>query len=462
MKKRICALLLAAVLVYVPYALAAAILTPLHHPAAQGTAWEAYEQEAAAQMPGAQRVRVLERSDEALLWRLRLIESAQEEIVFSNFDLRADESGQDVMSALRAAAERGVHVRILVDGMNARLYLQGSAAFKELSAAENVEVRLYNPVDLLRPGEINYRMHDKYILVDGTFCLLGGRNTNDRFLSRTGQAENDDRDVLVYAPEPDAHCAVRQLEDYFAAVWALDETRPVTGQDSGSASLLERYASLRSDWPEAFGPVDWDDATTPVNGVTLLNNPVGAENKTPELWDALVHLMAQGGDVLIQTPYLIYNNVMYDDLRALSAGGREIAVVTNSVEGGANLFGCADYLGQKEKILGCGAEVYEVLCGRSLHTKAVLVGDRLSVIGSFNMDMRSAYLDTELMLVIDSPEVNAQLRGVIAGYQASSRLVRPDGTQAEGAAYVDAPLPAGKRALYGVLRYLVRPIRHLL
>lgn len=115
MKKRICALLLAAVLVYMPYALAAAILTPLNHPAAQGTAWAAYEQEAAAQTPGTQRVRVLEHSDEALLWRLRLIGSAREEIIFSSFDLRADESGQDVMVALREAAARGVHVRVLVD-----------------------------------------------------------------------------------------------------------------------------------------------------------------------------------------------------------------------------------------------------------------------------------------------------------------------------------------------------------
>ena len=461
MKKRICALLLAAVLVYMPYALAAAILTPLNHPAAQGTAWAAYEQEAAAQTPGAQRVRVLEHSDEALLWRLRLIGSAREEIIFSSFDLRADGSGQDVMAALREAAARGVRVRVLVDGMNARLNLQGSAALQELAAAENVEVRLYNPVDLLRPGEINYRMHDKYILVDGSLCLLGGRNTNDRFLSRTGQAENDDRDVLVYAPQPDEHCAVRQLENYFAAIWSLEETRPVTGRDSGGTALLERYAALRSGWPKAFEPVDWSGATTPVDGVTLLHNPVSAENKTPELWDALVHLMEQGGDVLVQTPYLICSSAMYDDLRALG-GGREIAFVTNSVEGGANLFGCADYLGQKEKILGCGVEVYETLCGHSLHTKAVLVGGRLSVIGSFNMDMRSAYLDTELMLVIDSPEINAQLRGVIADYQASSRLVRPDGTQTEGTAYVDVPLPAGKRALYGVLRYLVRPIRHLL
>lgn len=196
-------------------------------------------------------------------------------------------------------------------------------------------MRLYNPVDLLRPGEINYRMHDKYILVDGSLCLLGGRNTNDRFLSRTGQAENDDRDVLVYAPQPDEHCAVRQLENYFAAIWSLEETRPVTGGDSGGTALLERYAALRSGWPEAFEPVDWSGATTPVDGVTLLHNPVGAENKTPELWDALVHLMEQGGDVLVQTPYLICSSAMYDDLRALGAG-RELAFVTNSVEGGAN------------------------------------------------------------------------------------------------------------------------------
>lgn len=76
--------------------------------------------------------------------------------------------------------------------------------------------------------------------------------------------------------------------------------------------------------------------------------------------------------------------------------------------------------------------------------------------------MRSAYLDTELMLVIDSPEINAQLRGVIADYQASSRLVRPDGTRRRERPTSTSRFRPGKRALYGVLRYLVRPIRHLL
>lgn len=118
MKKRICALLLAAVLVYMPYALAAAILTPLNHPAAQGTAWAAYEQEAAAQTPGAQRVRVLEHSDEALLWRLRLIGSAREEIIFSSFrSPRRREWTGPMMAALprRPAGGAACALRVLVE-----------------------------------------------------------------------------------------------------------------------------------------------------------------------------------------------------------------------------------------------------------------------------------------------------------------------------------------------------------
>ena len=59
----------------------------------------------------------------------------------------------------------------------------------------------------------------------------------------------------------------------------------------------------------------------------------------------------------------------------------------------------------------------------SYHGKSISVGNRLSIIGSFNMDMRSAYLDTELMLVIDSERVNQQLREHMRGYEAASAKV---------------------------------------
>lgn len=64
----------------------------------------------------------------------------------------------------------------------------------------------------------------------------------------------------------------------------------------------------------------------------------------------------------------------------------------------------------KKKILNTGADVYELMNEVPVHTKAVLLDDRLSIVGSYNLDMRSTYLDTELMLVIDSKELNQQIQ----------------------------------------------------
>lgn len=136
--------------IYLLYAVLTAILVPLPQKEASGELWRQYE--ARLDTPAAQeRVMTIEDSDSALLLRLQLIESARRELIFSTFDLRADESGQDVMSALCAAAERGVQVRMIVDGLNGFLHLQGDATLRALAAAENVEVRFYDPVDLLRP-----------------------------------------------------------------------------------------------------------------------------------------------------------------------------------------------------------------------------------------------------------------------------------------------------------------------
>ncbi|MDY4396646.1 MAG: phospholipase D-like domain-containing protein [Oscillospiraceae bacterium] len=172
-----------------------AILIPLPQKESSGELWRQHE--ARLDTPAAQeRVMTIEDSDSALLLRLQLIESARRELIFSTFDLRADESGQDVMSALCAAAERGVQVRMIVDGLNGFLHLQGDATLRALAAAENVEVRFYDPVDLLRPWKLNYRLHDKYLIADGERYILGGRNTSDLFLGSYQEKRNIDRDVL--------------------------------------------------------------------------------------------------------------------------------------------------------------------------------------------------------------------------------------------------------------------------
>ena len=97
-----------------------------------------------------------------------------------------------------------------------------------------------------------------------------------------------------------------------------------------------------------------------------------------------------------------------------------------------------------------------------MHTKSILIDDRLSLIGSFNWDMRSAYLDTELMLLVDCPALNAALREQTEEMMRQSRLVAPDGTETAGAAYIAPEHSPLKAALQSVIRSLIRPVRFVL
>lgn len=97
-----------------------------------------------------------------------------------------------------------------------------------------------------------------------------------------------------------------------------------------------------------------------------------------------------------------------------------------------------------------------------MHTKSILIDDRLSVIGSFNWDMRSPYLDTELMLLVDCPALNAALREQTEEMMRQSRLVLPGGTETAGAAYIAPERSPFKAALQAVIRSLIRPFRFVL
>lgn len=106
--------------------------------------------------------------------------------------------------------------------------------------------------------------------------------------------------------------------------------------------------------------------------------------------------------------------------------------------------------------------MYEVMNDYPVHTKAVLIDDRLSVVGSYNLDMRSTYLDTELMLVIDSKELNQQIRDTETIYMEKSKEVLSSGQETEGKSYEKKELNWQKELFYGVLRVIIRPLRQLL
>ncbi len=418
---------------------------------------------------GSERILCIDDNTEALLWRLRVIEDAQEEIIFSTFEMRDDNSGRDIMAALYFAAKRGVHILLLMDGLPSYLNLHRNANFKALTANENVEAKFYNPINLAKPWKLNFRLHDKYLIADDNVYILGGRNTYDLFLGDYSDKVNIDRDILVCQSDRTAeNSSLIQLKAYFEKVWNLSDCKEFVCKKNtdkvkkAAAFLQEHYKWVQSTYPQAYEETDYFAATIPTNKITILTNPPEAKIRQPSIWYMLQQLMMGQDDVIIQTPYIVCSGGMYRDLTDICKTSKKVEIITNAVESGANPFGCTDYLNQKNKILKTGLTVNEFLGDDSIHVKTLLINGRLSVVGSYNLDMRSTYLDTEMMLAIDCPQLNEQLRIETAENKEKSKQVSPEGTIKYGSKYQAVNLTPGKKIFYQFFRFLIKPFRYLL
>lgn len=424
------------------------------------------ETEFTSETEGTERICCIDDNEEALLWRLRMIGTAKESIVLSTFDLRADDNGTKILAALNCAAARGVKIQLLIDGIYQQLFLAGSSDFQALASYENVEVGVYNPVTPVNLFKVNYRMHDKYLIVDEKMYLLGGRNSNDIFLGNQTKGINEDRDILVYDTSEGQGESLNQLEDYFHKIWKESCVSIKKGKQSSRYTdayrhMEEIYISLLKRYNDIETYSAWEKDTIEANKITLINNGIEEGRKTPQVLQTIQYLTENADHVIIQTPYVICNGYMYDVLQGISDHAK-LQIVLNAVEKGSNPWGCTDYLNQKKKILETGADVYELMNDYPVHTKAVLINDRLSVVGSYNLDMRSTYLDTELMLVIDSEKLNQQIHETESDYMEKSKEVLANGQETEGAKYQGKALNRKKKLYYGVLRIIIRPLRQLL
>ncbi len=417
-----------------------------------------------------ERVCIVDENDEALLWRLRIIDSAQNTIDLATWELADDETGHIVMAALADAADRGVQVRLLIDGLKGQQRLAQSGFFDGLVNCENVQARFYNPIEIGSVHNVHYRMHEKYLIADGTMYLLGGRNTGDTYL-KNGSGDSDtfiDRDILVYASEPGENASPAQLRQHFETVWEMGEPqrrriRP-EAQEEFDRQRQDVLQQARARYGERLSGYDILAETMPTNGVTLLYGETDPLNKEPVLWKQLCTLMAGAKEsIIFQTPQLMADAEMRDDLIELvkEVGDGSLELITNVVERSVNITG-ADHDNQRGKIVQTGAEVYECAEDYPVHTKTILIDDTLSVVGSFNLDPRSAYLDTEIMVVVDSPELNALLRERAEALKSRSRLSLADGSFAYGEDYVAVELPEDMEKFYAFMTRVLRWFEYLL
>lgn len=461
--RRIAAVLL---LAYALGALLPCALPPQLSPeAAADTSW----METEASDLNANRARLIATGEEALEIRLALITSAQRSIDLGTYLFAPDESGRKVAAALLAAADRGVRVRLITDGLIGWFNLANDPLGHALGAHPNVEIKFYNPVDLLRPQGLNARYHEKFFLVDDTWLLLGGRNVSDEFLTGEGDPSyNYDQDVLLYRTDHALKDAAAQMRSYFDALWtsslcALRYDDPAALEQAAVRQCREELNALWDALATDFS-LELPDpyaAMVPVEKTLLLTNPTAAEPSAPVAWNRLCQLMETAEERLwMVTPYLVMDGPMRDRLAAVCAAGPgDTRILVNSRESGNNIIASADYTIHRPMAQRLGAALWEFQGAWSMHTKSVLVDDTLSVFGSFNFDPRSVYLDTELMLAVYSPELNAQLAEHMESLWQQS-LRRDGGAYEEGSA-VPQTASFWKMALITALSPLVSLVRFL-
>lgn len=406
-------------------------------------------------------------NQKAMEYRFHMCEDAKSELIFSTFDFNADDAGKDMMAMLLHAANRGVKVRIIIDGISGMLDVKGNSYFQAIASNENITLKIYNPVNLMLPWKVECRMHDKYLISDDRMYLLGGRNTMNLFLGDYEGGKNEDTELFVQEEKEKEGTSIEQLQQYFEKIWAYKgakkQKKKETKKIKAAREELEtRYEAVKKNYNLTSAQKLYQDGKMETNKITLLSNPIEAKNKKNELWYCLSEIMKTGKQISVYTPYVILSKDMEKDIKEICNSAKQVEFFINDPNKGANPWGCTDYLNQKQKLLNLGLQMREYRRDHSLHTKNIVIDDRISIVGSMNFDMRSAYLDTELMLVVDSKELNAKIRNKIEDDKTYCKSIKKGEDYQYGSHYKEKELDTKKKVMYQILRILIRSIRCLL
>ena len=407
---------------------------------------------------------ILEKGEEALIGRAWLTQHAERSIDVQYFIWSTDNIGILAGEQLLSAAERGVTVRVLVDDT---LIDADGRTLLLLSAHPNAQIRIYNPnfsvgVSFWRRianvftdfRGVNQRMHDKTAIFDSVAGITGGRNMAEEYFDYDHDYNFRDRDVLLVGP------AVVEMRENFDEFWDSEfaipvetifeeELRDITKED---VELKARDLHAYAENPENFEPeireaisaaaeffpallqaMSWQHVDF-ISDVPGKNDGESGLQGGGESTNRLIRAVKGAQEsILIQSPYLIMPEGGIELFEELIKRGVRIRVSTNSLASTDNIPAFAGYHGQRSDLLEAGVELFEFkpypalkeeLIDRypriaeynpvfALHAKSMVIDNRIIFIGTFNLDPRSANLNTEVGALIDSPELARQLTASI-------------------------------------------------
>lgn len=402
----------------------------------------------AAQHPGEAAFYWLGNGVEALAARYLLARRARQTIDVQSYLFKEDAAGSLLILALLEAADRGVRVRILVDDAELPRLEGGIAA---LDGHPKIDVRIWNPFAPDMPRWLNAladypritrRMHNKAFIADNRMAVIGGRNLAAEYFSIGDDLAFRDADALTAGPL--AGQVSGMFDHYWNHLLAVPVTALLDAYANPAGALIEtreRVASFRANLPESpyagattsplaglldTQSVPWTWAAynfvydSPDKG--LVHRPADLSPLvTPQLFAAA---RAVRRELLIVTPYFVPRKRAMQLFRELRARDVRVLVVTNSLASSNQKIVFSGYAAARKQLLEIGVQLHEINPaatvfqkqrygyrpnGSTLHGK-LFVADRERVfLGSFNVDPRSAYINTEMGVIIEEASLAERL-----------------------------------------------------
>ena len=408
---------------------------------------------------------IIDRNENALRLRLALIDSAKSSLDLQYYVWFGDDLGTMMMKRVTDAADRGVRVRILIDDLNSLMRDAGTVEVRDdvlamIDAHPNIELRLFNPWtqrDLAgRIGEavtdtarMNQRMHNKAIIADNRAVILGGRNLGDEYFGLSESFNFHDLDVLGIGPVARQASAVFDLfwnSPWLLAIGDLDlkYSRQQATQayermvgDVAQSRALSGFPATPQDWTGKWQEV----AGQLAYGESTVHTDVPTEDGIrQEMVEVIYGLGASARkELIIENAYIIPNDRFIEGLKTLKARGVQTRIITNSLASHDVPAVNSHYKKWRKPLLESTDGLYEMRHDAAikpvvadtpptvskfmgLHSKGMVVDRERVYIGSMNFDPRSAHINTEMGVLIVSPELGQRLAALF------ERDMRPENT----------------------------------
>jgi cardiolipin synthase len=321
-------------------------------------------------------LRLVVTGEEAFRTVLELIDGAKSRVHIATFILGGDETGNTIVDRLTARAREGLEVRLVIDGVFA--FRANRKRLDELRKAGG-RVAIFSPlIHVPFVARTDLRLHRKIVVVDGARAMVGGMNLAEEYMGPR-PLPGRWRDVAL------------RIEGSAAA--ALDG---VFARDFAFAS---HQHDVEDDAPRAVPSQE-------TNGAPLRVVPSGPDVATDALYDAILFALYTAKErIWIATPYFVPDEALAVALTLACRRGVDVTVVVPDPSNHliSDLAG-SPYLRDIERA-GGSIRPYRA---RMLHAKVIVIDHGLAMVGSANLDMRSLFLNYEVMaLLYGAAEVDA-------------------------------------------------------